>query len=279
MSRTIEIDRHAFASNASSFNTAWETFGWTPAIAGQRAGRLEESVPWASLTARADDPAWLSGRAGDVLDPANADRLHFAFLPLDDRLGFSVWGAIGGRTREGPEWRVLTHTLLLDRAGFDAIAGHPFGLFGELRRPSAWLEAMVERTPFDVPAPLEPIVVGDAAGDRARFEAARLREIERLRAALLARMAGDPAALERALGAMYEALASTRGGGPVNHVALPSTADRRNELLIRLAWLSLPIEDRASTFFVTEQRRTKMQREQNINSDVAPIMEKRIQRE
>jgi hypothetical protein len=252
MTRTIVVDRHAFASNASSFNTAWETFGWTPALEGARASRLEEQVPWATLAARAESPARLSGPYERVIAPANFDRLQFGALPLDGRYGFSVWGAIG--ERRGGEWRVLTHTLLFDDDGFDLMAGFPQGLLTIAGR-SDWFRELVERSTFTARAPLAPITLERTRATRAAFEQARRAEIARLRARLLP-LAGGAARLEAELATVLEALARTRNGGPIRHVALRSVADGRTELLVRLAWTALPLADRADTSFVTEQRRT-----------------------
>ncbi|MGH7555392.1 MAG: hypothetical protein ACREMQ_20515, partial [Longimicrobiales bacterium] len=250
----ILIDRHVFASNASVFDTAWRTFGWTPGIAGERSGRLEEAVPWATLAARAERPAHLRGAADEVLEPGNFDRLEFAFLPLDGRFGFSVWGAIG-RAGAAPEWRVLTHTLLFDRATFDLIAGFPFALLSDAKL-GRWFREMVEHSPFEQPETLAPVAVPVAPDTRARFERARLREITRLRDRLLS-LSGDAAALEQRLAQLYEALAITQAGGPVKRVALRARNGIDQALLVRLAWLSLPIADRAEIFFTTEQRKTQ----------------------
>jgi len=245
------LDRHAFASNVSSFDTAWRTFGWTPAIQ-DRAGSLEEAVPWATAAARADQPARLRGRAQDVLDPANFDRLHFAFLPLDGRLGFSVCGATE-RVRGAPEWRVLTHTLLFDHDAFDRLAGFPFALLRDSDH-DAWFRAMIERVSFDEPALLEPVVVPASAASRAHFERARLREIARLRDLLIARYGGADR-LQSRLAQMYEWIAATQASGTTRRVALRSDAGNAEALLARLAWISLPVAERAAIFFSTEQRK------------------------
>ena len=252
MNRAIRIERHVLASNASSFDTAWRTFGWTPAIAGEAASRLEEQVPWATTAAASEAPARLAGAAEDVLDPANADRLDYAFLPIDGRLAFSVWGAIGERRSDAGEWRVATDTLLLDAEAFDAIAGNPFALFRELvRRGNAW-------TALAEPAPLEPVVLECDGAIRAAYEAERLREIERLRDALVGRIGA--ADLVARLAALYEAIARLRRPPGPRHVAMRDTPNRAAPLLARLAWLSLPFADRIRTSFTTEQRRTQRAR-------------------
>ena len=257
MTASLVIDRHAFASNASSFNTAWETFGWTPAIEGARAGRLEEQVPWATSAARADDPPRLSGAAEQVLSPANYDRLGSGFLPLDGRFGFAIWGAIGER-RRGAEWRVLTHTLLIDTDAFDVLAGYPQGLL-TVASASSWFREMVAGETFASPQPLDPVQVARTRATRSAFERARRDEIHRLRDRLIPPFGGEEG-LEDALAIVLEALARTRSGGPIRHVALRTAADRRSELLIKLAWLALPLADRAETWFLTEQRRTETPR-------------------
>lgn len=256
MSEPIVIDRHAFASNASAFDTAWQTFGWTPGLGTARASRLEEQVPWATLAARAASPARLSGARDDVLAPDNFDALQWGFLPLDGRHGFSVWGAIG--ERRNTEWRVLTHTLLFDDAAFDGMAGFPQALM-TLSAHAGWFVDMVEATPFAAAAPLAPIRLPRTRATRQSFEKARRAELTRLRACLLPLLGGEDR-LEDEVAALLEALAQVRGGGTIRHVALRASADRRSELLVRFAWLSLPLADRAETSFVTEQRRTEAPR-------------------
>lgn len=246
------IDRHAFASNVSSFDTAWRTFGWTPGVRA-RVSTLEEDVPWATVAASTDNPARLRGRVGEVLHPDNYDALQFAFLPLDGRLGFSVWGALE-RVNGAPEWRVLTHTLLFDRASFDHMAGFPFALLRDSRH-AAWFGLMVEHTAFAEPTELAPLPVPDER-ERSTFEQARLREVQRLTDRLLASFHGDATLLQDRLAATYEALAAAHQGTRVRRVALRSRGSLTESLLTRLAWITLPLEDRAHVFFSTEQRRT-----------------------
>jgi hypothetical protein len=252
--RVLRIDRHAFASNASSFDTAWRTFGWTAGIAGERAGRLEEAVPWAKLAARAEQPALLRGTAEGVLAPENFDRLNFAFLPLDGRLGFAVWGAIGREPRAA-EWRVLTHTLLFDPEAFDRVAGNPFALLRDAPL-NRWFTEMVEREHFERPAELEAVELPLARTTRTDFEKARLRELKRLRDRLVATDM-DAATLERRLATVYEALAHALVTPGVPRVAIRSRGAPADSLFLRLAWLSLPLEDRAAVSFTTEQLRTE----------------------
>lgn len=256
MSDAVVIDRHAFASNASAFDTAWQTFGWTPGLGRARAGRLEERVPWATLAARAASPARLSGPAQEVLAPENFDALRWGFLPLDGRHGFAVWGAIGDR-RNG-EWRVLTHTILFDDSAFDVMAGFPQGLI-TLPAHGGWFADMVQTSAFTEPAELAPISIARTRATRQAFERGRRAELVRLRARLLPLLAGEDR-LEEELAGLLEALAQVRAGGNIRHVALRSSADLRTELLVRFAWLSLPLADRAETSFVTEQRRTESPR-------------------
>jgi hypothetical protein len=248
----LVIDRHVLASNASSYNTAWQTFGWTPALAGPRSSRLEEHVPWATLAARAEAPARLAGAYHDVVAAANFDRLQFASLPLDGRHGFSVWGAIGER-RNG-EWRVVTHTLLFDDDAFDVMAGFPQGLL-TIPAYAAWFSAMVEEATFAEPAALPAISLPRTRATRTAFENARRDEIVRLRTRLVA-LSGGAHELETQLAGVLEALARVRGGGPIRHVGLRDDGNGHASLLVRLAWTALPLADRADTSFVTEQRRT-----------------------
>ena len=256
MSDLIVIDRHAFASNASSFDTAWQTFGWTPGLGSARASRLEEQVPWATLAARTAAPARLSGERDDVLAPDNFDALQWGFLPLDGRHGMSTWGAIG--ERRNAEWRVLTHTLLFDDTAFDVMAGYPPALM-TLPAHAGWFTEMVEATPFAAAAPLAPIRLPRTRATRQAFEKARRAELSRLRARLLPLLGGENR-LEDEVAALLEALAQVRAGGNIRHVALRAAADRRSELLVRFAWTSLPLADRAETSFLTEQRRTEAPR-------------------
>jgi hypothetical protein len=256
MKDALVIDRHAFASNASSFDTAWQTFGWSPGLGRARASRLEEQVPWATLAARSEAPARLTGSLAGVLAPANFDDLQWAFLPLDGRYGFAVWGAIGDR-RNG-EWRVLTHTLLFDDTAFDVMGGFPQGLL-TVPAYAAWFAEMVERTSFAAPAPLAPVRLERTRATRRAFEDARRAEVARLRGRLLDLLGGEDR-LEAELAGLLESLAQVRTGGRIRHVALRSTADRRSEMLVRLAWTSLPLADRAETHFLTEQRRTEAPR-------------------
>src|SRR5690606_16803483 len=80
---------------------------------------------------------------------------------------------------------------------------------------------------------------------------------------LLARLLslfGSEDRLAEDLAVLLEALAQVRTRGNIRHVAFRSSADLRTELLVRFAWLSLPLADRAETTFVTEQRRTESPR-------------------
>ena len=58
--------------------------------------------------------------------------------------------------------------------------------------------------------------------------------------------------LERWLAALYAALSA----GSAAPVALSTSDDHHDELLIRLAWLSLPLRDRMAITFSTEQGAT-----------------------
>jgi len=259
---TVTIDRHVLASNASTYNLAWRSFGWSPAIAGARATRLEEEVPWGTLADRAATPGWLAGAPSEVLSHTNLDRLQWAFLPLDGRLGLSVWGAIGDRSAPPGDRRVLTHTLIMDEDAFRLLAGYPFGLFGTERVPAGWLRCFVPLDAFTTPGGLEAIRVDVTPALTRAFETARIMEVRRLTQVLVEWLDGDGEGLARRLARVYDALAGTRGRGPRPHAAHVAIRDDgpAAPLLVRLAWLSLPLADRATVWFNTEQARTERPR-------------------
>lgn len=258
--RTVTIDRHVLASSASRFDLAWRSFGWTPDIAGSRANRLEEEVPWGNLADRAASPGWLSGQPADIVRPENLDRLQWAFLPLDGRLGLSMWGATGDRATPPGDRRVLTHTLLFDATAFRRLAGYPFGLLGTPARPGAWLRVFRDPAAFREPVVLEALRLTGGVSLTRAFETARIAEVRRLRSTLLGRGDGGAHALADRVARIHEALSWTGAGEPGG----PRLALRDDlpdaPLMVRLAWLSLPLKDRARTWFSTEQARTERPR-------------------
>lgn len=266
---TVTIDRHVLASNTSHINLAWRSFGWTPGIAGGRATRLEEEVPWGTLADRAAAPGWLAGTAAAIAEPENLDRLQWAFLPLDGRLGLSMWGAGGDRSAAPGDRRVLTHTLLFDEAAFRHLAGYPFGLLGTPSHPAGWLRRFSRPDAFGEPAPLEAIQLEIGPSLTRAFETARLAEVRRLRSVILERLAGDPRALAVRIGRIFEALASSHADRRTGRVALRDDVAAA-ALLVRLVWLSLPLADRVRTWFSTEQARTERPRAHLM---VLPTME------
>ena len=86
--RRFRLDRHLFASNATAYNAAWESYGWTAGLDRARAGRMEERVPWAAeLGELADPPVLIDGSGGAV---SGIGARPEAFLPLDGRLGLTL---------------------------------------------------------------------------------------------------------------------------------------------------------------------------------------------
>lgn len=262
MGEVILLDRHVLASPATAYDTAWSTYGVTSGARG-RAGRLEEEVPWGTHVTRAADPARLSGPAEAVLDPSNLDRLGHAVLPLQRWIGFSLWGAFesGGTARRAErERRVLTHTLLLTGDAFRRIGGHPAGL---LRSggggPASWVRELVESSDFAEPGALSPVRVPVDPASTAALARARLDELARLRRLVLSAVADDPGRLRGMLSDLYEALARTLSADGLRHVVVRGVGASTSALL-RLVWLSLPLEDRLEVSFVTEQRRTERPR-------------------
>lgn len=248
------VDRYALVSSADPLDRAWISLGWSPALEGERASALRDAVPWPSVTAGLDDPAWLRGAVEEVLSPSNWDRLDFAFLPLDGRLSLSVWGAVGPRVEATREWRVLTHTLLFDRDLFEAMAGNPFALMRSAGVPAEWFRELTAGAPLAASGPLDPVAVPRGQQALRAFRLEHLREVAALRARLLPAYGGDVGKLEDALARVYEALRRTFAGD-VRTVTLRARDDGHARLLTRLAWLSLPPDDRAEVFFTTQQRR------------------------
>lgn len=236
------LDRHVLSSGPALVDSGKDTFAWTSGLAGERAARLKNEVPWGVSTAGAENPPRLEGK--DVLSEENYLRLHFAWIPLDNRMGFCVWGAIGDRPLGRSVWRVLTHTVLMDADAFRAMESNPFAL---LKRGVAgdWVRDLAAPGSFDERGPVEPIRVAASAESREIAEKLRRDDITRLRGRLVELL--GVSVLQRRLEALYAALASTQ------HVALASTPDRQAEMLVRLAWLTLPPVDRWQTSFSTEQ--------------------------
>lgn len=242
-SGTLPLDRHVLSSGPALVDSGKDTYGWSRPLAGEPMARLKNAVPWGVAMAGADAPPRLEGEPGQVL-AQDYMRLHFAWLPLGGRMGFCIWGAVGERPQGRGIWRVLTHTMLLDEAAFAAVAGNPFAIilpavagrwFGELVRPGA----------FDEPREIDQIQLAVSPNSRAEARALRRRDVARLREAL--RRLYSAEALADRLTGIYAALSTRRP------VALFSTGDGRNELLARLAWLTLPPSDRWRTSFSTEQ--------------------------
>ena len=237
--RRFRLDRHLFASNATAYNAAWESYGWTAGLDRARAGRMEERVPWAAeLGELADPPVLIDGSGGAV---SGIGALPEAFLPLDGRLGFSVSGVVrtGERALRGGRVRIATHTVLFDTALFAAIDGYPQGL----------QVGLGGSLPL-VPGPLPEL---ECVPDAALFRVERLREVERL-----AKVAGVSMGRRDGvewLAASYRAVleALTGGSGRVviqgaeegDHAG-PAPAD-----LVRLVWLSLPLADRKRMYYST----------------------------
>ncbi|MGD2068241.1 MAG: hypothetical protein PVI57_06105 [Gemmatimonadota bacterium] len=252
----LELDRHLLASSATRWDTAWRTYGWTPALEGPRASRLEEAVPWGTRSARLDRPPRLSGSVADVLAPGNLARLGRAYLPMDGRLGFSLWGAVG-ESRVGSEWRVATHTVLLDEDAFRRLSGHPAGLLAPGGTPAPWLRSLAEGIDLGEPAPLPPIRVDGSPSLREAMARDRLAELRALLRTLRASRSDGGAGLAAELADVYEALAAAVEGTSLKHVAVRVGEDEGGRALLRLVWLSLPLEDRLRVFYVTEQRRAE----------------------
>jgi len=243
------LDRHVLGSGAALVDAGKDTFGWTPTLGAERAARLKSEVPWGIPTARMASPPRLEGEPSVVLARDNFERLRFAVLSLEQRMAFCVWGAVGDRTAERAVWRVITHTVLLDEAAFLALAGNPFALL-HLPEANEWLVDLLRPGSFDQRRELRPIAMPATLRTAWAGESERRREMVRLRARLLDLMGAD--GLARWLAALYAALAAA----PTSSVVLSTSDDHRDELLIRLAWLSLPLRERTGVTFSTEQGAT-----------------------
>lgn len=241
MSRSprFRLDRHLFASNATAYNAAWESYGWTAGLGRARAGRLEERVPWAAeLVELADPPVLIDGGGGAA---SGIGSLPEAFLPLDGRLGFSVSGVVraGESALPAGRVRIATHTVLFDTGVFAATDGYPQGLGVD---PGGAVPA--------VPGVLPEL---ECEPDVRWFRAARLREVARL-AGLAGASTGGRDLVDWLTGA-YLAVLGSLGGGPGCVVAgWPGEGSVRGAAasdLVRLVWLSLPLKDRVRLYYST----------------------------
>ena len=261
------LDRHLFASNVSAYNSAWETYGWTEGLDRVRAGRLEERVPWgAELAEWAEPPTLVHGSAqarGAVPEtPALAALGMFglpeAFLPLDGRLGYCVSGIVrpssGGVPSRPP--RIATHTLLFDESLFREIDGFPQGLHMDLSvTPGPKEASWFAQLRGSAPAAPGALAEFGYTPDRDSFRRARLREVDGLARTAVAALGAKPAQEEledvyrtvgRALDSAEEAARGKETAGGPTPVA---GAWREARILLRLAWLSLPLVDRARVFY------------------------------
>lgn len=261
------LDRHLFASNVSAYNSAWETYGWTEGLDRVRAGRMEERVPWGAELAESAAPPTLvhgdaQGRGTVPENPALAALGTFglpeAFLPLDGRLGYCVSGIVrpssDGASSRRP--RIATHTLLFDESFFREIDGFPQGLHMDLSAGPGPKEASwFAQLRGSVPAAPGALAELGYTPNRNGFRRARLQEVNGLARAAVAALGAKPAQEEledvyRAVGgALDSAREAARGkataGGPVPVAG----AWREARILLRLAWLSLPLVDRARVFY------------------------------
>lgn len=237
----LRLDLHILTSREGSADTGIDSFGWS----GGGAPRITADLPWGAPTARAEDAPHLDGPPDRVLSAPNLDRLQFSFYPVGGRPTFSVWGVVGGQRTGSTRWRVVTHTVLLDETAFMALAGNPFVLLGTAERPGPWLP-IVAREELTPDARLEPLRIPSSL---AVFEAARTHwkdELLRLRRRLV-RLYGAEG-LERWVGVLYQSLSRAE-----LRTALWTSPDRRHELLVRFAWLALPVTERLHVPFITEQ--------------------------
>lgn len=236
----FRLDRHLFASNATAYNAAWESYGWTAGLDRARAGRLEERVPWAAKLAElADPPVLIDGDGGAV---GGVGSLPEAFLPLDGRLGFSVSGVVraGDGALPGGRVRIATHTVLFDTGVFAAIDGYPQGLGVD--------------SGGAVPAVPGLLPELECEPDARLFRAARLREVARLAALAGGSMDGRDL-VDWLTGAYLAVLGSLGGHGPsCVVVGKPGEDCMRGAAasdLVRLVWLSLPLKDRVRLYYST----------------------------
>lgn len=261
------LDRHLFASNVSAYNSAWETYGWTEGLDRVRAGRLEERVPWGAELAESAAPPMLvhgdaQGRGAVPENPALAALGMFglpeAFLPLDGRLGYCVSGIVRPSSDGAPSRRprIATHTLLFDESFFREIDGFPQGLHMDLSvTPGPKEASWFAQLRGSVPAAPGALAELGYTPNRNGFRRARLQEVDGLARAAVAALGAKLAQEEledvyRTVGgALDSAREAARGkataGGPVRVAG----AWREACVLLRLAWLSLPLADRARVFY------------------------------
>ena len=263
VAQDCRLDRHLFASNVSAYNSAWETYGWTEGLDRVRAGRLEERVPWgAELAESAEPPTLVHGDAqaqGAVpQDPALAALGTFglpeAFLPLDGRLGYCVSGIVRPSSDGVPSRRprIATHTLLFDESLFREIDGFPQGLHMDLSagpgpKEASWFAQLRGSVPAAPGVLAEPGYTPNRDG----FRRARLQEVDELARAAVAALGAKPAReeLEDVYRSVGGALDSARGTTAGEAILPVVGVWREARILLRLAWLSLPLVDRARVFY------------------------------
>ncbi len=281
----ITLDRHLFASNASVYDTAWRSFGWTPGLDHARAGRLEERVPWATDLADWGNPPTLLNDApctatGDPSGNTGArdwgiGTLPEAFLPLDQRLGFSLCGIIRSQSKTGrPRGRprIATHTLLFDAQQFEAMDGYPQGIHraeppaasdvsgdgpsqgwasAALDRPAPWFVRMRARVPI-VPEPLRPVQL---VPDRESLRTMRLAEVRRSVAFAAGELGINEARLWMLRAFQHIGMALAGNGEETGRAHLVATCEPGLEAvataLVRAVWLGLPLADRQRVHYAT----------------------------
>ena len=108
MSAEYLLERHVLSSGPALVDSGKDTFAWTPGLAGERAARLKNEVPWGVATAGADQPPRLEGRG--VLSEDNYLRLHFAWI--DGREGKKEPGTFVARSTD--QGRTVTKNFKVD---------------------------------------------------------------------------------------------------------------------------------------------------------------------
>ena len=181
--------------------------------------------------------------------------------------GLSVTGLI----RSPGGVRVGTHTLLMDRAVFQAMNGFPLGLFAPGSsgvEPADWFPDFRSR-PVGRDGGLEPLTV-PAVASRDAFRSARVSAVSSLAGWVAGRM-GEATAVHF-LASVYQALARASEAGAL--VSLDpgdgDVGDRaawvRNIML--LAWLSLPLADRYQVYFSSDGTGSSFARPLLVGGDV-----------